>query len=311
MGDRLSGTIADVTTPSTSRGLRLTQWEGSQPPVVLLHAGVADRRQWDTVGPHLGRTAIAYDRRGYGQAPPLPAGHHHLEDLHVLLEALNEPAWLVGNSMGGALALDAALEMPGLVAGLVLVGSAVSGLTELPGYEGTPEATAAEEALAAAEGTDRQAAAEVHYWLDGPLAPEGRVGGAVRDLALDMARGVSADEPDSGTRAWDRLAEIRVPVVVAVGEARRVSRGGGQSPTGAGPAGRPARDAARHRAPTVTRRPGEGDRARPRGAGLTERPRARRSVCPAAGRAGPAAVAELRLAEVPFHATPNCTVLSR
>ena len=96
--------------------------------------------------------------------------------------------------------------------------SSQSGLTELPGYEQTPEATAAEEALAAAEGTDRQAAAEVRYWLDGPLAPEGPVGGAVRELALDMARGVSADEPDSGTRGWHRLAEIRVPVVVAVGE---------------------------------------------------------------------------------------------
>lgn len=217
-GDLGPATIVDVTTRPSSHDLPQTRWEGDPPPVVLLHAGVADRRQWDGVGPHLGRAAVAYDRRGYGQAPPQTEEHSHLGDLRAVLESLDAPAWLVGNSMGGALALDAALELPDHVAGLVLLGSAVTGLTELPGYEEPPEAAVAEQALLAAEGTDLQAEAEVHHWLDGALAARGRVGGAVRELALEMARGVTADEHDSGTRAWDRLAEVRVPVVVAVGE---------------------------------------------------------------------------------------------
>ena len=204
-----------MTTPT---GLPLTRWDGPGPPVVLLHAGVADRRQWEAVGPHLGRTALAYDRRGYGEAPPLPAGAGHLDDLRAVLEALGEPAWLVGNSMGGALALDTALELPHLVAGLVLVGAGVSGLEDLPGYEDPPGAAEADAALTAAQGTDRQAEADVRFWLDGPLAPAGRVTGPARALALDMAGRVTAEESRSAVGAWDRLAEVVVPVLVAVGE---------------------------------------------------------------------------------------------
>ena len=95
------------------------RWDGEGAPVVLLHAGVADRRAWRAVAPQLAAPAIAYDRRGFGDTPPTPPPYTHLEDLTAVLDAVaDEPVWLVGNSMGGALALDAALSIPERLAGL-------------------------------------------------------------------------------------------------------------------------------------------------------------------------------------------------
>jgi pimeloyl-ACP methyl ester carboxylesterase len=64
---------------------------------------------------------------------------------------------------------------------------------------------------------------ETWLWLDGPAQPEGRVGGAARELALEMnaviiGNGVPEGEGDAGVDAWDRLAEIKVPVTVACGD---------------------------------------------------------------------------------------------
>lgn len=98
----------------------------------LLHAGIANRRSLTAVVPRLrGRAdVVTYDRRGFGETPPAVGGSR-LGDLLRLLEDLAiAPAWLVGNSMGGALALDAALTAPEMVAGLVLIGRAESGSPE-------------------------------------------------------------------------------------------------------------------------------------------------------------------------------------
>lgn len=60
-----------------------------------------------------------------------PAGgpFRHVDDLLAVLDAVSPdaPAWLVGSSMGGEVALDAALEAPERIAGLVLLAPAISG----------------------------------------------------------------------------------------------------------------------------------------------------------------------------------------
>jgi pimeloyl-ACP methyl ester carboxylesterase len=90
---------------------------GSGPPLVLLH-GVGHRRQaWDAVldrlTPH--RDVIAVDLTGHGESPPLPAGATPV--LTVLLDqvialfdelGLDRPH-IAGNSLGGRLALEAAV----------------------------------------------------------------------------------------------------------------------------------------------------------------------------------------------------------
>jgi len=110
------------------QGARLSadRWEGPGAPVVLLHAGVADRRSWyATVDQLMGvGTVVAYDRRGFGDSPPSQVPFEHLDDLIAVLDQLGEgPAWLVGSSNGGKVALDAALAHPDRVAGLVLLAS--------------------------------------------------------------------------------------------------------------------------------------------------------------------------------------------
>ncbi|TYC99527.1 alpha/beta hydrolase [Arthrobacter echini] len=152
--------------------------------------------------------------------------------------------------MGGTLAIDAALLHPDRVSGLVLIGAAVSGMTD----EDTPFDWEADDASAPlmARADDRDLTADdrirglAHLWLDGPVAREGRVAGDARDLFVEMNRTILAvDAPgsagDAGTDAWTRLNELRLPVVCTWGEldlpcdisfyeetARRIGQEGGQ-----------------------------------------------------------------------------------
>lgn len=120
------------------------QWPGAGPVLVLLHAGVADRRSWRAVGERLaagGRAVVAYDRRGFGEAAERPTddGFTHLADLEDVLDAAADgPAWLVGCSMGGELALDAALAIPERLAGVALLAPSVSGAAGRSPRRSTP-----------------------------------------------------------------------------------------------------------------------------------------------------------------------------
>jgi pimeloyl-ACP methyl ester carboxylesterase len=215
MGERFEVPVGPVT-------LVGEQWEGDGPAVVLLHAGVADRRVWHDVAPRLDGPVVAYDRRGFGETPASSEPFTHVEDLLAVTDAtVDGPAWLVGNSQGGRIALDTALTAPERVAGLVLISPAVSGAPEEGELE--PDTARLDAALEAATGLAEVLRLETWLWLDGPAGPEGRVGGAARELALDMNRRILANEGSEGAGgsdvdAWSRLEEIAVPVTVAWGE---------------------------------------------------------------------------------------------
>lgn len=105
---------------------------GAGPAVVLLHAAIGDRRMWDAQFAALAAThrVIRYDRRGFGETADGPGEYAHYEDLLALLDARGiEQAALVGASMGGACALDAALAAPERVTRLALLGSGLTGHT--------------------------------------------------------------------------------------------------------------------------------------------------------------------------------------
>ena len=207
------------------------RWHGTGPTIALLHAGVCDRRCWREVGALLagaGHDVVSYDRRGFGDVAPAGAPFRHVDDLLAVLDAVSPsaPAWLVGSSMGGAVALDAALEAPDRVAGLVLLAPAVSG-DPGPDDDAYDAATGglagAIDAAWTAGAIEECNRLEVRLWLDGPAGPEGRVSGPPRELALDMNRIVIANgESDvdgaSGLDAASRLQEIAVPATVACGE---------------------------------------------------------------------------------------------
>ena len=62
---------------------------------------------------------------------------------------------------------------------------------------------------------------EAWMWLDGPVAQEGRVGGPVRELFLEMnGRALRAEDPGTIAQiaaAWPRLGEILAPTLVMIG----------------------------------------------------------------------------------------------
>jgi pimeloyl-ACP methyl ester carboxylesterase len=203
------------------------RWSGPGPVVVLLHAGVTDRRSWRAVATALeGRVAVvAYDRRGYGgTAPSDGEGFSHVEDLLAVLDVVTDaPAWLVGSSAGGGVALDTAVSAPERVAGLVLLASAVSGA---PAPELDADTTRfdrlLDQAMEAGD-LDELNRLETWLWLDGPAQPEGRVGDPARSLLLDMNRIILANRvPEevgaSGVDAWSQLDRVHVAATVACGD---------------------------------------------------------------------------------------------
>jgi pimeloyl-ACP methyl ester carboxylesterase len=217
--------------PTHGAALAAERWQGGAPVVVLLHEGVSDKRGWREVATLLASatTVVAYDRRGFGETPPSSGLFTHVADVLAVLDYLADgyladgPAWLVGASAGGMIALDTALLAPDRVAGLVLLGSSVSGAPapDLDPHSQRLDALL-DQAYAAGEAAEINRL-EMWVWLDGPAQPEGRVSGPARSLALDMnaiviANKVPGKTGASGVDAWNRLAEVRLPVTVACGE---------------------------------------------------------------------------------------------
>ncbi len=205
------------------------QGAGGAPHVVFLHTGISDTRSWEDVLDLLssGMDVVAYDRRGFGTTTYRAEAHDQLVDLLAILDALAlDPVVLVGNSRGGQIALDFTLTHPGRVAALVLVAPAVSGAPAVDDAQIDPVEAAIWDTLAAADAAgalDALNLGEIRLWVDGPHAPEGRVDGARRALALDMNRiALHADspghEPAAPVGAWSRLSELRCPVLVVVGD---------------------------------------------------------------------------------------------
>jgi pimeloyl-ACP methyl ester carboxylesterase len=194
--------------------------------VLLIHAGVNDRRSWRHVVERLGprHRCVAYDMRGYGETTyEREDGWSPVADAIAVLDAagLERPV-VVACSMGGQAAIDLTLAHPDRVAGLLLIGTAVRGAPYPDLQEGpAAELNARIEAAEAAGDLDEVGRLEAWMWLDGPAAEEGRVGGPARELFLDMnAQALRAEDPGDQAElppAWPRLGEITAPTLVLVG----------------------------------------------------------------------------------------------
>jgi pimeloyl-ACP methyl ester carboxylesterase len=94
-------------------------------PIVLVHGSWSSHRNWDLVVPRLAQhfRVAAYDRRGHSDSErPSTQGsvHEDVADLAVLLEDLQlAPAFVIGNSFGGSIALRLAGQRPELLRGVV------------------------------------------------------------------------------------------------------------------------------------------------------------------------------------------------
>ncbi len=193
-------------------------------PLLLLHGFTQTGRGWDEVVRHLaGETyrPLAPDLRGHGAAGARrPIDMDACVDDVVALAAGDFA--LAGYSMGGRIALHVALAHPERVTRLVLV-STTAGIDDATERA---ERRERDEALAAWMDADRRTIAEVaERWgaqaLFAGQSPE--VAAAARaDRLRNDPRHLAASLRGIGTGVmaplWERLTELRMPVVVLAGE---------------------------------------------------------------------------------------------
>jgi pimeloyl-ACP methyl ester carboxylesterase len=192
--------------------------------VLLLHGGGLDHRMWDEQVPGLAAQyrVVVPDLRGHGAASTLDVPSRHCDDVAALVRHLDAgPAVLVGVSMGGGAATDAALEHPELVRAIVVSGTA----TSVPTFSDPWVLGILDEwGRAIAE---RDAAAYVEASLAfcaGPTRSLDEVRGDTvarcrRMLTDTLAHHASPDAvlPEPVHDAWDRLGDIDVPVLALCG----------------------------------------------------------------------------------------------
>jgi pimeloyl-ACP methyl ester carboxylesterase len=194
--------------------------------VLLVHAGVTDRRSWRPLVEVLAdrHRCVSYDARGFGETTyEKQDGWSPVDDAVAVLDAAGvDEAVVVGASMGGGTSIELALARPDLVSALVLIGTAVGGapypdLTDSQTIDLDARVDAAEEA----EDWGELNRLEAWMWLDGPTSPEGRVSGPTRDLFLEM-NGIALRAADPGDKikrddAWQHVEAIDVPTLILVG----------------------------------------------------------------------------------------------
>lgn len=203
--------------------------EGDGPPVVLLHAGIVDLRAWDVFVPRLvqaGLRAVRYDARAWGRSTTEDVAFSNRADLVAVLDALGiGRAALVGNSRGGQIAFDTAIEFPDRVVAVVGVGAGLGGFEGEP----TPEETAIfeeEERLETAEPKDAEAiiALNTRIWVDGPGQPAGRAPAWIAAHVRATGLHLSAPGHVFGSPlvleppAAARLGDLRCPVLAVAGD---------------------------------------------------------------------------------------------
>lgn len=194
--------------------------------LVMLHAGVADVRQWNNEFEYFADRyrVLRYDRRAFGSTEPVDGEFNDMADLAALLDHLgfDQPLILMGCSMGGMLAMDFTLTYPSRVKALIMVASAPGGL-DLD-VEIEPMFTTLEEAYKAGD-LDVVADLETQIWFDGFGRAPGQGDPVMRQLAHDMnrkaldhqAKKLGKRLPNIDSQAAERLSELALPVLVVAG----------------------------------------------------------------------------------------------
>jgi 3-oxoadipate enol-lactonase len=196
---------------------------GSGPPVLLLQAGIGDRRMWDdqiaTFAEHF--TVVRFDARGFGETRKPDAPFAPYADAIALLDHLGfSRAHFIGVSMGSQTAIEAAIAALGRVSALVAV-AARTGMPVSPalraGWDRVNELYEAGDTAGAVEN-------ELRMWVDGPDRGPDAVDPEMRERVRDMNAALFARDDDAGEEipldppAAERLAEISAPTLILYGD---------------------------------------------------------------------------------------------
>ena len=201
--------------------------EGAGHPLLLIHGGLGSLRMWDEQAPAFARRyrVIRYDTRGFGRTETGDVEFSNRADAAAVLDHLGAAsAHLVGQSRGGIIALDFVIDYPARADAFVSVAGGVGGYQpQFP--EGIDRPPWDEmEALWESKQWGRLAELETQVWVDGWGQPATRVDAGLRQRVHDWILATyQAEEPEGKPQPLDppaaeRLAEVRAPTLVMVGE---------------------------------------------------------------------------------------------
>ena len=194
---------------------------GSGASIVLLHDGLVHAISWDGIWGSLCAKyhVIRYDRRGYGRSDPPKTPFSPTDDLYKLLTHLNvQHAIIAGSSSGGALAIDFALEHPRMVDALFLIGPVLHGMRDTAYFlergnkNNEPMQRGDFKAVAENWSKDRFLIADGHEQARKKLY----------DALVESPQNLKYSnrlEKKLSPPAANRLAEIKAPTLILVGEA--------------------------------------------------------------------------------------------
>ncbi len=205
--------------------------EGRGKPVILLH-GAALGSSSDVWQRHLsplastGLRALAYDRPGYGRTDDAPNDSAGYQQQFVLrfMDALGiDSAGLVGHSATGNYAVQLGLDHPDRVSKLMIIGT--GGL--MPPLEGQSLGPPAGDAVYGREPTRE----EVREVLESQLYDHSIITPEILETRYQMSLGhVKAGPPVAPatggaprTPLWQRLGELRMPIMLLYGKDDRGS----------------------------------------------------------------------------------------
>lgn len=196
---------------------------GSGPPVLLLHAGIGDRRMWDAQVPAFAEhfTVIRFDARGFGETRKPDASYSPHADAIALLDHLDVArVHVIGVSMGSQTAIETAVAAPERVSALVAV-AARTGTPVSPalraGWDRVDELYEAGDIAGAVE-------YELRMWVDGPDRGPEAVDPEMREWVREMNAALFVRDDDAGEEipldppAAERLAEISAPTLIVYGD---------------------------------------------------------------------------------------------
>jgi 3-oxoadipate enol-lactonase len=187
--------------------------DGDGPVLLLLHEGVADARMWHPVWPTLTAScrAIRYNVRGYDRSPAATENYTLLGDALTVLDHFGvAAAHIVGCSMGGGTAIELALAQPDRATSLVLLCPGIPGYA----YPEDPAVEARYDEAAAAGDTEGLVRLGLDQWGRSGDDPQ------VTELMRTAMRAWANEErfQQRGAPVYDRLGELRIPVVLMLGD---------------------------------------------------------------------------------------------
>ena len=193
---------------------------GEGPPLFLFHSLLSDRASFDAIAPELAKSfsVVVPELPGFGRSPSVTGGLAAVADRMaeaVRDAAQGEGAIVLGNGYGGFVALQMAIRHPAVAAKFILAdcGAAFSDA----GREAFRNMAAASKAKGLAAITD--------VAMNRLFAPEFQQ--SHPDLMADRRAAFLRTDPDvfraacealAGLDLRPELAQVKVPVLVAVGE---------------------------------------------------------------------------------------------